>query len=74
MAAAARSGAIVGRSITGNGSHAVTIHYDQQVANMTSDSITCTVEVSRASPIVATLGGTDYVVQGTTATSATKVG
>lgn len=66
-------GAIVGRSITGNGSHAVTIHYDQQVANMTSDSVTCTVEVSRASPIVATLGSTDYVVQGTTATSATKV-
>lgn len=66
-------GAIVGNTITGNGSHAVTIHYDKQVASMTSSSITCTVEVSRASPIVATLGSTDYVVQGTTGTSATKV-
>ena len=66
-------GAIVGRTITGNGSHAVTIHYDQQVASMTSNSITCTIEVSRASPVVASLGGTDYVVQGTTTTSATKV-
>ncbi len=66
-------GAIVGRSITGHGSHALKIHYDKQVANMTSTSITCNVETSRASPIVATLTSTDYVVQGTTQTSATKV-
>lgn len=66
-------GAIVGKTITGHGSHAVTIHYDKQSASMTSNSITCIVEVSRASPVVATLSATDYVVQGTTQTSATKV-
>ncbi|HSN29305.1 MAG TPA: hypothetical protein VLT45_23610 [Kofleriaceae bacterium] len=66
-------GAIVGKTITGHGSHAVTIHYDKQVANMTSDAITCNVEVSRASPVVATLSGADYVIQGTTGTSGTKV-
>lgn len=66
-------GAIVGRSITGHGSHALKIHYDKQVANMTSSAITCNVETSRASPIVATLTSTDYVVQGTTGTTGTKV-
>lgn len=47
-------GAIVGNSITGAGSHAITIHYDQQVANMTSNAITCNNEQSRANPIIAT--------------------
>jgi hypothetical protein len=66
-------GAIVGKTITGSGSHALTIHYDKQVATMTDQSITCTTEVARSSPIVATLAGTDYVVQGTTSTTGTKV-
>jgi hypothetical protein len=62
-------GAIVGNSITGHGSHSVTIHYDTQIANMTSSAISCAPnEVSRATPIVATVpyvGGGSAIVQGT---------
>jgi hypothetical protein len=66
-------GAIVGKTITGHGSHAVTIHYDKQVANMTNSQIGCNVETARSSPVVATLSGTDYVVQGTTSTTGSAV-
>lgn len=48
-------GAIVGHSILGNGNHALDIHYDRQMANMTTNAITCGGEVSRSSPVVPTI-------------------
>lgn len=48
-------GAIVGYSIRANGIHAVDIHYDRQMANMTTDAIGCSREVSRATPILASI-------------------
>ena len=57
-------GAVVGKSVTmvGNG----TIHYDAALGSYTNGQISCaTSEVSRATPIVATVGGTSAVVQGT---------
>jgi len=66
-------GAIVGNTITGHGSHAVTIHYDKQIGSMTNGQIACTTETARSTPVVATLAGTDYVVQGTTSTSGSAV-
>jgi type IV pilus assembly protein PilY1 len=65
-------GAIVGKSVTmvGNG----TIHYDAALASFMNGQISCTTaEVSRATPIVATVGSTTSVVQGTFySTSSTK--
>jgi hypothetical protein len=45
-------GAIVGYSIRGNGNHSVDIHYDRQMANMTTNAITCGGEVSRSTPVL----------------------
>jgi hypothetical protein len=57
-------GAVVGKSIKGSGGTAV--HYDRALASFEAGPFKCVAgEVSRASPIVATIGGTPYVVQGT---------
>ena len=47
-------GAVVGYSITGNGNHAIDIHYDKQMANLTTNGITCG-EVSRSAPVLPTI-------------------
>ena len=48
-------GAIVGYSITGNGNHAVDIHYDRQMASMTTTAIGCGGEVARSSAVLPTI-------------------
>ena len=45
-------GAIVGYSIQANGSHAVDIHYDKQMSNLTTSGINCGGEVSRSNPVI----------------------
>ncbi|CAN5850839.1 hypothetical protein BH11MYX3_BH11MYX3_03180 [soil metagenome] len=64
-------GAIVGYSINGNGNHALDVHYDKQLANLTTNAISCGgSEVSRSSPVIAAIkpsyGGAavDSLVQG----------
>ncbi len=44
-------GSIVGHSIRGNGNHAIDIHYDRQMANVTTNAISCG-EVSRSAPVI----------------------
>lgn len=77
-------GAIVGYSIQGNGNHAVDIHYDRQMASMTTNAVSCGGEVARSSPVLPTIDSATCatgssctaVVQGTfqrgTATSFTS--
>ena len=58
-------GSIVGKSVTFNGNNGY-VHYDKALASFTSNQIACaTLEVSRATPVVATIGVQDSVVQGT---------
>jgi len=67
-------GAIVGKSVTFNGNNGY-VHYDKALANYTSYAISCTTnEVSRATPIVATVSNQSCVFQGTyePATAAAK--
>ena len=47
-------GAIVGNTITGSGSHAMTVHYDKQVANLTTSAISCG-DASRSAPTLSTI-------------------
>jgi hypothetical protein len=58
-------GAIVGKSVTFNGNNGY-VHYDKALQNLTSSQITCaTGEVSRATPIAATVSNQQVIVQGT---------
>lgn len=69
-------GAIVGNSITITGTP--NLHYDRSLANTKIGSFDCSLpEVSRASPVVATINNQTAVVQGTftqSATPATTIG
>lgn len=57
-------GAIVGKSVTAGGG--VDIHYDRALASFATGEYTCAAtEISRASPVVASVNGTSSVVQGT---------
>jgi len=55
-------GAIVGKSVKDTGG--AVIHYDKALASFTSAGLTCGGEVSRATPVVATIDGSSCVVQG----------
>ncbi len=56
-------GAIVGKTITDSGNGAV--HYDLELQHATAEGFTCpSTEVSRASPVIATVGNQTTVVQG----------
>jgi hypothetical protein len=56
-------GAIVGKTITMSGT--AEIHYDKALANFSGGGFSCAVlEVSRASPVIATLASGTYLVQG----------
>jgi hypothetical protein len=57
-------GAIVGKSVTASGG--VDIHYDRALSSFATGEYTCAAtEISRASPVVATINGSTSVVQGT---------
>ncbi|HVK85812.1 MAG TPA: hypothetical protein VM513_16950 [Kofleriaceae bacterium] len=57
-------GAIVGKTVSAMGG--INIHYDRALADFASGDYTCpAVEISRAAPVVATVGGSQAVVQGT---------
>ncbi|MEJ7601742.1 MAG: hypothetical protein WKG01_27830 [Kofleriaceae bacterium] len=57
-------GAVVGKSVTVTGGTG--IHYDRALASFATGPFSCAAgEVSRASPVVASIAGTPYVVQGT---------
>ena len=47
-------GAIVGNTITGSGSHAMTVHYDKQLANLLTSAISCG-DASRSAPTFSTI-------------------
>ncbi len=58
-------GAVVGKSVSWSGNNGF-VHYDKALANLTTNQLTCTTnEVSRATPIVATISNQSHVVQGT---------
>ena len=57
-------GAVVAKTITATGQTG--IHYDRALASFGAGQFTCPpTEVSRASPIIATIAGSPYAVQGT---------
>ncbi len=57
-------GAIIGNTITSVGG--AQIHYDKALATVSAGGFTCTpTEISRATPIVADIGGQSSIVQGT---------
>ncbi|HEY1557644.1 MAG TPA: hypothetical protein VGF94_22585 [Kofleriaceae bacterium] len=65
-------GAVVAATITDSGNGE--IHYDKQLATSVGGGFTCTAaEVSRASPVVATIGSQSAVVQGTYAAASGTV-
>lgn len=58
-------GAVVAKSVSWSGNNGF-IHYDKALSNVTTSQLACTTnEVSRATPIVATIAGQSHVVQGT---------
>jgi len=58
-------GAVVGKTVGFNGNGA-SIHYDKSLANMTSSQLSCASnELSRATPVVATINNQSCLVQGT---------
>ncbi len=58
-------GAVVGKSVSWSGNNGF-VHYDKALASLTSAQLSCTTnEVSRATPIVATISNQSHVVQGT---------
>ena len=63
-------GAVVAKSY--HGENHGDIHYDQAMASLAGGPFACAGEVSRATPIVATVGGTSAVVQGTFKTPPTS--
>jgi hypothetical protein len=57
-------GAFVGKTVTASGG--IDIHYDRALSTFATGDYSCAaVEISRSSPVIATVNGTSAVVQGT---------